>query len=88
MDRVEFTNRTLSLLRKAAAHFVREESLLGTYCDFDQICIPISKLMCGWEGQEDMKQIDHKMLVDAFSTQGGVKVYIVPFWQMVGGDGD
>jgi hypothetical protein len=32
-----------------------------------------------------MKQIDHKMLVDAFSAQGGVKEYIVPCWQMVGG---
>jgi hypothetical protein len=85
MESIEFAKLNLSPLRKAAAHFVREKTLLGKYCDFDQICIPMNKLMCGWEGQEDMKQIDLNMLVDAFSAKGGVKEYIVPFWQMVGG---
>ena len=86
MDTIVFTSGKHFALRKAVAYFVREESLLGKYCDYDQLGTPISKLMCGWRGQDDMKQIDHTMLVNAFAAQGGAKNYCVPFWQIVGGE--
>ena len=86
MDTIAFSSAKHFALRKAVAYFVRENSLLGKYCDYDQLGAPISKLMCGWRGQDDMKQVDHDMLVSAFAVQGGEKNYCVPFWQIVGGE--
>lgn len=86
MDTIAFSSAKHFALRKAVAYFVREKSLLGKYCDYDQLGAPISKLMCGWRGQDDMKQVDHDMLVSAFAVQGGEKNYCVPFWQIVGGE--
>jgi len=86
MVTIAFSSAKHFALRKAVAYFVREKSLLGKYCDYDQLGAPISKLMSGWRGQDDMKQVDHKMIVDAFAVQGGEKDYCVPFWQIVGGE--
>lgn len=49
MDTIAFTSGKHFALRKAVAYFVRgrEESLLGKYCDYDQLGTPISKLICG-----------------------------------------
>eukprot|EP00984_Skeletonema_dohrnii_P024558 scaffold13695_cov129-Skeletonema_dohrnii-CCMP3373.AAC.1 len=86
MVTIAFSSAKHFALRKAVAYFVREKSLLGKYCDYDQLGAPISKLMSGWRGQDDMKQVDHDMLVGAFAVQGGEKDYCVPFWQIVGGE--
>jgi len=76
----------LYALRKADAYFVKDDSLLGKYCSYEQLHVSISTLMCGWRGQGTMEKVHHKMIQDAFTTHGGYKVYNLPFWRMVGGE--
>ena len=85
MSDVQFRNSSHSALRKAIALFVKDDSLLGKYCSYEQLHVPISTRLCDWRGQDDMEKVDEKMIRDAFIAQGGVKEYNLPFWQVVGG---
>ncbi len=80
------TSTPLYALRKAVAYFVKDDSLLDKYCSYEQLHVSISTRMCGWRGQGDMEKVVHKMILDAFTTHGGDKVYTLPFWPVVGGE--